>query len=637
MADNSEPAAAKVIGLLGGMSWPSTITYYREINKAVQARLGGSHSARLVISSDDYWNVERMQLAGEWEAAGEWLAEAASRLEGAGAEIIAIACNTMHKVADSVTRSISVTFVDLIEAAASEAKHQGCKRTAILGTEYTLRMGRYTTSLRNAGIEPLEPDDADASAINELIYKELCLGRVTNEGKQLLSQVIERLAQAGADSVLLACTELNLLVDCDRLHGVQILDATRIHIDALVEASLSGDGNAAPVSGSLMEEDSIPNLADLCDTTSPARAANALAILNRRGPELRRRIASSEASGRLPDDVAEELIRAGVTRLLTPKAFGGLDLEAARVLHVLEELARVSGSLGWIAMIGCETPVLLSLFPRKTFEELYRDGPDVFLASSAIPCGKADKTAEGWQVSGRWPFTSGSAHCQLVMVHSKTEDGGAIATLHSREDVIVHEDWRALGLRATSSGSVELVNAIARGSHSFVPASSRSNWVGRALAAPVSEHFGIQMAAIAIGILRHAIEVTCATAARPTAGKRKFEDAGLATALGEAETFSRVGRAALREALGDLLSIAAQSGSQETATCHATLAVARHVVEGCVASTGRLFDLSGSSAIFDGNELQECLRDLRTLSQHANVSPGRFAQLGTLLMRPGGQ
>jgi aspartate racemase len=220
------------------MSWPSTITYYRKINEAVQAQLGGVHSARLVIWSDDYHNVERMQLSGDWDAAGEWLADSAQRLAIAGADVLGIACNTMHKVVAAISRRTTLPIVDMIEVAAVAAAARGCSKTAILGTRFTLEMGKYSYELAARGVEPFLPSPADIELIDRIIHDELCLGRASEEARAVIKQVVARLAAERVDSVMLACTELNLILGEQRIGEVLILDAAQLHVDALVTASL---------------------------------------------------------------------------------------------------------------------------------------------------------------------------------------------------------------------------------------------------------------------------------------------------------------------------------------------------------------------------------------------------------------
>lgn len=167
------------IGLLGGMGWPSTITYYREINERVARRLGGAHTARMLIWSNDYADAERMELAGDWDGAGRWLADGARRLEAGGAEMIAIGCNTMHRAADAVRAAITVPFVDIVESVADEAAEHGVRRVAVLATSLTLEMDAYPKELGSRGIELVPPTDDVQRGIDDIIYEELCHGAAT--------------------------------------------------------------------------------------------------------------------------------------------------------------------------------------------------------------------------------------------------------------------------------------------------------------------------------------------------------------------------------------------------------------------------------------------------------------------------
>ncbi|AJE80900.1 MULTISPECIES: aspartate/glutamate racemase family protein [Streptomyces] len=229
---------ARCIGLIGGMSWPSTLTYYREINERVGRILGGSHSARLVICSDDYAEIERMQLHDEWEAAGSRLAHSARRLEAAGADLVGIACNTMHRVAAEVREATDLPLVDLVESAADAALARNVKSAVVLGTRFTAAMPSYAQALRSRGMTS-QPVPADVQrALDRMIYDELCLGSVTEESRRLLTEIISSAVAAGADGVLLACTELGLLVSASDLDEAVLIDTAEVHIDALVSASL---------------------------------------------------------------------------------------------------------------------------------------------------------------------------------------------------------------------------------------------------------------------------------------------------------------------------------------------------------------------------------------------------------------
>lgn len=234
----SRPDDARIIGLIGGLSWPSTITYYREINRIVQSRLGGSHSARLLIWSDDYHQVEQMQLNGQWREAGEWLADSAARLEAGGADLLGIACNTMHNVADAIQGRTALPLIDIVDVACAACAANDCP-TAVLGTSFTVRNGRFVAELDRRGSRPIIPSGDDMAELDRLIYEELCLGQVSERARHILERIIARLAAQGAGQILLACTELNLLIGTESLDGVRIIDAARVHIEALADASLA--------------------------------------------------------------------------------------------------------------------------------------------------------------------------------------------------------------------------------------------------------------------------------------------------------------------------------------------------------------------------------------------------------------
>jgi aspartate racemase len=230
----------KIIGLLGGMSWPSTITYYRELNRGVQKALGGSHSARILLWSGDYADVEHLQLTGQWEAAGELLADGARRLEAAGAEILGIACNTMHKVADAVRSIATAPVADMVEATAAEAGRRSVQRVAVLGTEITMSSGLYEEALERRGIQMLTPSRLDRERLNQLIYTEFCLGRFGPAAGSQLGEIANRLIADGADAIVLACTELGEAADHHPLPDVDVIDTVQVHVRALLDLSLPG-------------------------------------------------------------------------------------------------------------------------------------------------------------------------------------------------------------------------------------------------------------------------------------------------------------------------------------------------------------------------------------------------------------
>ncbi|WP_200262118.1 amino acid racemase [Streptomyces sp. HSG2] len=234
-----------VIGLLGGMSWPSTLTYYRALNEGVGKALGGSHSARVLIWSQDYAEVERRQLAGDWDGAGTLLAEGARRLETAGADLVAIACNTMHRVSGAVRAACDLPLVDIVEVTAEAARRRRMSRAAVLGTRFTARGALFDGALTARGIEPVLPEPADQTLIDHIIYHELCRGTVSAAAATAFTDLRERLRSEGADGVILACTELGLLVPAAERGSRAVLDTLEVHVEALVAASL-GDRVAGP-------------------------------------------------------------------------------------------------------------------------------------------------------------------------------------------------------------------------------------------------------------------------------------------------------------------------------------------------------------------------------------------------------
>lgn len=357
-----------------------------------------------------------------------------------------------------------------------------------------------------------------------------------------------------------------------------------------------------------------------------AEGKDAAALAWPDGDRLARLLAQAGREGRLPPPLADELRAAGFQKLLLPSRNGGADLDPAPVLVLLEELASRSASLAWVAMIAVESPILLSLLGREGFEAVYANGPDVFLASSSIAGGKASREDGGWLVSGTWPFVSGSAHCDLVMTHSQTPERNVIGTFADRSQIEILDDWHSFGLRGTSSNSVRLERAFIPDHLTFVVGEGGSCLASPAANAPISEHFALHMAAIATGVVRHAVDAILARADKlyPGSGKRDLEGPALLKAIGVGKVCSRIGRAALQDAMTDLL--------RDEVSGKSTLAVARYVVELCIEAVESLMALGGSRTVYAGDPIQECLSDIYCIAQHANLSPGRLAQLGESLM-----
>ena len=234
----SEPHL-RTLGLLGGMSWESTIPYYRLINEGVKQRLGGLHSASLLLHSVDFHEIEACQSSGEWDKAGEILAQAALGLQRAGAEGILLCTNTMHKVASHIEARCPLPFLHIADATGRAIGAAGMRRVALLGTRYTMEQDFYRGRLSGEfGIESLIPDDADRARINQIIFDELCLGTFSESSRAYYVSVIEQLARQGAEGVIFGCTEIGLLVPAER-SPIPVFDTAAIHAADAVEFMLS--------------------------------------------------------------------------------------------------------------------------------------------------------------------------------------------------------------------------------------------------------------------------------------------------------------------------------------------------------------------------------------------------------------
>lgn len=228
----------KTIGLLGGMSWESTAIYYRLLNELVRKRLGGLHSAKLVLVSVDFAEIAELQHAGDWTGAGRLLAEAARQLEAAGAECLVICTNTMHKLAGEIEAAVSIPLLHITDATAGAIRRSGAKRPALLATRFTMEQDFYRQRLADRyGIEALVPDEAGRAKVHGIIYDELCRGLVKPESKAVYLDEIARLRSGGADGVILGCTEITMLIgqpDFD----VPVFDTTAIHAEAAIAFAL---------------------------------------------------------------------------------------------------------------------------------------------------------------------------------------------------------------------------------------------------------------------------------------------------------------------------------------------------------------------------------------------------------------
>jgi len=227
----------KTLGLIGGMSWESTITYYQLLNEAAKNTLGGLHSAKILLYSVDFFEIEALMSRGDWDAAAVLLGDVAERLQRAGADYVLICTNTLHKVAPQVQARINVPLVHIAEAAADELLLQGISRVALLGTKYTMTQDFYREKLINRGIEVLIPEGDDIDLVNRVIFDELCLGVVKPESKAEYLRVIDELRLRGAEGVLLGCTELGLIVSQEDV-SLPLFDTTVIHANKAAQLAL---------------------------------------------------------------------------------------------------------------------------------------------------------------------------------------------------------------------------------------------------------------------------------------------------------------------------------------------------------------------------------------------------------------
>lgn len=227
----------KTIGLIGGMSWESSLEYYRLINEEVKESLGGLHSAKCVLYSVDFEEIEICQRNNEWEKAGEILARAALSLEAAGADFIVLCTNTMHKVAEEIQGSIHIPFLHIADLTAEKVLVDGVKTVGLLGTKYTMEQDFYKGRLMEHGIKVLIPKDADREIVNSVIYEELCLGKIKEDSRKKYQEIILDLVEQGAEGVILGCTEIGLLVKSEDA-PVPLYDTTLLHAKGAVNYAL---------------------------------------------------------------------------------------------------------------------------------------------------------------------------------------------------------------------------------------------------------------------------------------------------------------------------------------------------------------------------------------------------------------
>lgn len=228
----------KVIGLIGGMSWESSVEYYRLLNEFTRQRLGGLHSAECVMHSVDFADIEEMQSEGRWDDAARRLAHVAQGLEAAGAEFLILCTNTMHKVAPEIEQAVSLPLLHIGDTTARAVLSTGVRRVGLLGTAFTMEQDFYRDRLSSHGLEVLTPGAADRALVHRVIYDELCLGIVREDSRIAYQEVIGRLIEHGAEGIILGCTEIELLIDQQHVR-VPVFPTTRLHADAAVKAALS--------------------------------------------------------------------------------------------------------------------------------------------------------------------------------------------------------------------------------------------------------------------------------------------------------------------------------------------------------------------------------------------------------------
>jgi len=232
----------RTIGLLGGMSWESTVEYYRLLNETVRAELGGLHSAKVLMYSVDFEELVALKHKGDWAQIGRLLAEVSLNLEKGGADCLLIATNTMHKVADVIALSINIPLIHIADATAEEIKRQGVKRVGLLGTRFTMEESFYKDRLiHQHGLAVQVPNSEARNWVHDVIYDELCLGQIRLASRDRFRQIIQQLADAGAEAVILGCTEIGLLIKPED-SPVPLFDTTAIHARAAVAWAISGSG-----------------------------------------------------------------------------------------------------------------------------------------------------------------------------------------------------------------------------------------------------------------------------------------------------------------------------------------------------------------------------------------------------------
>jgi aspartate racemase len=226
----------KTIGLIGGMSWESTVVYYQLLNRQVKQQLGGHHSAKIILDSLDFSQIEKLQHEGKWDETADVLIRAAQALEAAGADFFLICTNTMHIVADRVAESVGIPLLNIIDSTAEALNDKGAKKVGLLGTAFTMEMDFYSDRLRHQNIEVVVPDLHDRQMVHDIIYQELCLGQFDDESKEVYKSVIGRLTDI--DGVILGCTEIGMLISQNDT-DIKLYDTTFIHVEKAIQYALT--------------------------------------------------------------------------------------------------------------------------------------------------------------------------------------------------------------------------------------------------------------------------------------------------------------------------------------------------------------------------------------------------------------
>jgi aspartate racemase len=227
----------KTIGLIGGMSWESTVPYYRLINEAIKQRLGGLHSAKIVLYSVDFHEIEQLQRSGDWETAGRLLADAARTLESAGADFLLVCANTMHKVAPAIEAAVRIPLLHVVDATAADIRAAGFTRVGLLGTRFTMEGAFYTERLQQHGLQVSVPDEQDRQTVHRVVYEELCLGKIVDASREAYRRIMAGLVAQGAQAIILGCTEIAMLVGQGDA-TVPLFDTTQIHARNAAETAL---------------------------------------------------------------------------------------------------------------------------------------------------------------------------------------------------------------------------------------------------------------------------------------------------------------------------------------------------------------------------------------------------------------